>query len=142
MKRHAALTRLSREHHNALVLAKRAQRAGGETEYSQIRLAAEIVDAFRWQIEGHFQMEEHSLLLPLEEAGQTLPVARTLTDHAALRELVSRLAAGDISCLNMFGNLLAAHVRFEERELFPLAESLLAAELLARIDQELSKSES
>ena len=140
MKRHPALSRLSREHHAALVLAKHAQRASSETNDFQTRLASEIVDTFEREIEGHFRLEESCLLPPLEKAGQTLPVGRTLSDHAALRKLASRLATGDISCLNMFGDLLAAHVRFEERELFPLAESVLTPELLARLDQDLCRS--
>lgn len=140
MKRHPALVRLSREHHHALALAKRAQRAGGESNDFHTRLAAEIVDAFEREIEGHFQREESSLLPALREAGEIMPVERTLSDHAVLRELVSWFASGDTLCLNMFGDLLAAHVRFEEQKLFPLAEAVFTPELLSRIEQELLKS--
>ena len=137
MKRHPALAGFSREHHHALVLAQRAQRSGNEAQASRLRLAAEIVAAFRQEIEAHFRNEENVLLPPLGEAGQATAVARTLSEHAALREEVDRLAAGDTSGLCIFGELLALHVRFEERELFALAEAVLAPETLARISRQL-----
>lgn len=127
MKRHPALQRLSREHHAALVLAKRAQRLGSDP--------AEIAQAFAVELEPHFLAEESGLLLAMEAAGQAALTERTVADHQKLRELAHRIAAGDAPSLPRFGHLLEAHIRFEERELFPCAESILPPELLARIDR-------
>lgn len=136
MKRHAALTSLSRDHYHALALAKRAKQAERETIDTQILFAMELVDTFRRELEKHFQKEESSLLPRLGNAGLATPAARTISEHNALRELVDRLDTGELSCLSAFADLLVAHVRFEERELFPLIESALNPELLARIEQE------
>ena len=138
MKRHTSLIKLSREHHRALALAKRARQADGGAIDVQADLALEIAGIFKREIEGHFQAEENSLLPRLDKAGLEIPVKRTLSEHKALRELVAQLAEGEISRLGKFGELLAAHVRFEERELFPLAESVLTTESLDLLDQELS----
>lgn len=127
MKRHPALQKLSREHHAALVLAKRAQRPDCD--------AAAIVRAFAIQLEPHFLAEESGLVAALDAAGQVALTERTLIDHQTLRDLARRLAAGDATSLRPFGELLEAHIRFEERDLFPRAESILPPEMLFDIDQ-------
>jgi hemerythrin superfamily protein len=48
-----------------------------------------------------------------------------LADHRQLRGLLTGLQQNDVKALNSFGKDLTAHVRFEERELFPVIESLL-----------------
>lgn len=135
MKRHPGLQKFSREHHAALVLAKRAQRLGGGAAEAAVRFAAEAAQACSTELEPHFSAEEDGLLPALAAAGETALVNRTLADHEALRALACRLAAGDVAGLRRFGELLAAHVRFEERELYPRAESTLPAEALADIDR-------
>lgn len=140
MKRHPALTQLSREHHPALVLAKRAQQmAAGKGEEVE-RLMAEIGAIFDRELEPHFRLEEDRLLPQLRQAGQLALVERTLAEHAELRTLVGRLGLGDIASLPRFGEKLAAHVRFEERELFAVAESLLTPEQLPLVDHETRNS--
>jgi hemerythrin-like domain-containing protein len=131
MKRHPALAKLSREHHFALVLAKRAESVDeGE---SLAGLASETADAFAREIAPHFLIEERILLPALEEAGQKDHAARTLEEHDALRKLADRLVIGGMDVLRAFGELLERHVRFEERELFPLIESALTQEMLEKI---------
>ena len=133
MKRHPGLQRLSREHHVALVLAKRARRLGSGTA-AAARFIAEVAQAYSTELEPHFLAEESGLLAALAVAGQAALAERTLAEHRTLRALVRRLAAGDGACLHRFGELLEAHVRFEERELFPRAESILPPEALAGIE--------
>jgi hemerythrin-like domain-containing protein len=60
-------------------------------------------------------------------------VARTLIEHRALQRLVRELEIPDGEILLRFADLLTAHVRFEERELFENAERLLGREILARV---------
>lgn len=138
MKRSPQLLQLSREHHTALVLAKRAQRLG-KGQPAAVRLfVSELGEVFTSKLEPHFQVEEIALLSALREVGPagkvTRMVERALVEHGALRELARRIDDGDFASLTDFGDLLEAHVRFEERELFDLAESLLSAEALARVD--------
>jgi hypothetical protein len=42
-----------------------------------------------------------------------------------MRDLVVKIAAGDLLSLKAFGAMLKAHVQFEERELFATAEAVL-----------------
>ncbi|MBE9608752.1 hemerythrin domain-containing protein [Chitinilyticum piscinae] len=111
MKRSPALIQFSREHHPALVLAKRIQHAA-EHE----RAALMPTPAFLAELESHFAAEE----IQFAPALAALPVlaARFAGEHARLRALMHRLQQGELAALAEFGETLAAHVRFEERELF------------------------
>jgi len=129
MKRSAALSQWSQEHHAALVLARRIANAGDED--ARAALLASVPTTFDRELEPHFRAEEAVLLPRLEAAGQIDLVRRTAQDHLLLRELAARIASGDRAALQPFGRLLKEHVRFEERELFAAAESVLPAEFLA-----------
>lgn len=131
MKRHPALRGLSSEHHRALVLATRAQRATPD-EAATRALAAEAAHLFASELEAHFLQEETGLLAELEAAGCETAVRRTQAEHAELRQLAGQLNVS-LATLPHFGERLAAHIRYEERELFPLAEATLAPGTLDRI---------
>jgi hypothetical protein len=125
MKRSAKLLALSREHHGALSLALAARRAAASGDAEVIAATGRrAVSAFGRELEPHFQEEEGWLLPDLERAGAGTLVARTLADHAELRALAASLAHPDATTLTRFGERLAAHVRFEERELFEAYEAL------------------
>lgn len=135
MKRAPALQDLSRDHLKALLVAKRLREARDP------ELAAEQFLGF-WEAEQHHFRIEEEVLLPRWAAGGELDrmaVVRMLEDHLAIRCAALRLRDGALSLpeLRELGTRLHDHVRFEERELFPLIEhalepksmSLLAAEL-------------
>ncbi len=138
MKRRPELLQLSREHHTALVLAKRAQRLSSTSPTQAQDFMHELPELFAQELEPHFQVEEIALLSALQasstETAQNM-VERTLLEHTALRQLAQQIGQQDFSRLGQFGELLSAHIRFEERELFNLAESLLSPEALARIEE-------
>jgi hypothetical protein len=114
VKRSDALRPLSDDHHRALVLARRAKRALAKTW-------PDVVAFFASDLEPHFQTEERWLFPLLDAAGELGLAERARADHARLRALV-RAAAPSAE----FATALEEHVRFEERELFPVAERLLA----------------
>lgn len=119
MKRHSRLQALSREHHGALKLARDAKIAAGSADGAQVeRLSARVVSCFAAELEPHFVIEEQELLPQLTRAGDAALVAQTLAEHAGLRTLADRLRTPDATALADFAELLSAHVRFEERELF------------------------
>ena len=123
MKRHQSLQDLSREHHKALTLALTARRAATAGDPQQIAAAvATCAQVFAANLEPHFVVEENSLLPAMVDAGENELVARTLREHAELRALLKRLPDGDGDTLLSFADLLSAHVRFEERELFAAAQ--------------------
>lgn len=122
MKRHEQLQDLSREHHLALKLALLARRALTSGESLQIQAATACAMAFVSDLEPHFVREETDVLPMLAQAGETALVERTLSEHDEMRRLAARLPAADPATLERFGELLGAHVRFEERELFEVAQ--------------------
>ena len=126
MKRNPILQPLSREHHTALTLAKACERAEKSGDVVLVDKACQrVIRAFSDALEPHFQFEEVSLL-PLLHSTETQPlIERTLADHQQLRGLLDALRQNDAVALDSFGKCLSAHVRFEERELFPVLEGLL-----------------
>ena len=133
MKRHPALAQLSRDHHHALVVAQQLKRAEEGT--------AEQARAFfldYWEHDGrtHFREEEEILLPSLArftDPDQPL-VAHVLIDHVRIRKLAADLAAGaSVPMLSALGVALEAHVRREERELFPLLERVMPDEALREL---------
>ena len=117
---------LSREHHTALTLAKACERAAQSRDESLVaKTCQRVIRAFSAELEPHFQVEEQSLLPLLRSAETQSLVQRTLADHQQLRALLDDLRRNDSEALDGFGKGLSAHVRFEERELFPVIENLL-----------------
>ncbi|MCF8179403.1 MAG: hemerythrin domain-containing protein [Sulfuritalea sp.] len=138
MKRHPDLQQLSREHHGALKLSRDARGAAESGNRNEVAVLARRVDqTFRGELDPHFCVEEQGILNLLAQAGQHALVARTLAEHGELRRLAESLATPDAETLLRFAELLGAHVRFEERELFEAAQELLAkSQALATVDSQ------
>lgn len=125
MKRHPALIPLSRDHHHALVIAKRLRAATPQT-------ATDAAQAFltHWDTEEkiHFRLEEEELLPAYAAYGDPNhpTVVRMLIDHMLIRRAAHQIAsAGSLELLHDLGSRLADHVALEEHELFPLIEAAL-----------------
>ena len=128
MKRHPQLQDLSREHHGALKLARAARQAAESADAGNVAaLARCAVHLFAAELDPHFRVEEQGILVSLAQAGEYALVQRTLNEHEELRKLASALSAADAGTLLRFADLLASHVRFEERELFEAAQDNMAA---------------
>ena len=134
MKRCPELQNLSREHHTALRLALQWRRAAESgDDQAIVEASAHAREAFDAELLPHFREEEIYLLPRLEAVGASAVVARTLIEHRAMQRLVRELEIPDGEVLLRFADLLTAHVRFEERDLFEDAERLLGREILARV---------
>lgn len=140
MKRAEALQPLSREHLAALLAAKQLREADD--------LAAARMGFLEfWHEHGrrHFRVEEEVLLptwaryAEVDEAG----VKRMLGEHLAIRREALRLEDGEATLeeARALGDLLHDHVRFEERQLFPAAETALDAESLDRLAKAIEAAE-
>lgn len=128
MKRSPVLLALSCEHHTALSLSVRiARMADAEAEAALLIRVPTVFDA---ELEPHFEEEERNLLPALVAAGELALVTRTLAEHDVMRNLITHVRSGDAVSLKLFGQQLAAHVRFEERELFATAQDVLSADYL------------
>lgn len=126
MKRSITLQPLSREHHTALTLAKACVRAAQSGDEGLVnKVSRRVMRAFADELEPHFQIEEQTFLPLLHSAENQPLVQQTLAEHQQLRALLDSLRQNDAAALGAFGELLSAHVRFEERELFPALENLL-----------------
>jgi hemerythrin HHE cation binding domain-containing protein len=143
MNRDPALVSLSHDHHQALVVAQKLRRAEDPT-------AADARAAFAafWPVSGraHFRLEEEVLLPAFAAHGDPHHplVARVLCDHVAIRqraEVVLGESHPGVAELHELGGLLAAHVRLEERELFPLIEQAMPADALAIVAAALEQAE-
>jgi quercetin dioxygenase-like cupin family protein len=138
VRRHHALVPLSHDHHHALVEARRLRRGAEGAEPRGA--ASDFLRFFSTETVEHFR-EEEELLFPLaigfDEARD--PLVRALLEHQrihALRgELDARLADDSpiAEVMRKLGELLDAHIRHEERVLFPLIERLVADSELAAL---------
>lgn len=139
MKRSEMLTTLSHDHHQALRMGQLLRRADAEN-------AAETKDAFArfWELYlGHVRIEEEILFPKYGEfvgAGDAM-VGEALEDHELARAFAEQILSSEqppVEVMHELGEKLTAHVRFEERELFPAIEEAIPedqqAELLKALD--------
>jgi len=136
-RRHPALVPLSHEHRDALGLAFRLHNpsppgpgtAMTPASTPQSR-AAETIAFFEESLRRHFRIEEDVVFpflathLPPRAAERAL-LAELVRDHGRLAELRDAVASATdatalSSALTAFADLLEAHVRREERQLFDL----------------------
>lgn len=140
MKRDEALHPLSREHLSALLAARELREADDLEQATRA-----FLDFWRSDGERHLRLEEEVLLptwatqVEVDEAG----VRRMLDEHLAIRREALRLESGEASLeeARELGKLLHDHVRFEERQLFPLIEEALDADSLGRLAEAIEAAE-
>jgi hypothetical protein len=139
MKRHRTLVPLSHDHHHALVEARRLRCAAEGPGSSTAALA--FLRFFASETVCHFRAEEELLfptVVDFPEARE--PIIQALLEHQRIRaratllrdRLDGRRALAGI--MRELGELLEAHVRHEERRLFPLIERLLDDPTLAAVE--------
>jgi hemerythrin-like domain-containing protein len=128
VKRSPSLIPLSHDHHHALVAARRLRLAADRDDAAAE--AAAFARFFSEESVPHFREEEERLFPLVAFSDEARPlVVRALLEHQQLHALVRELSSGERARLHEAAELLEAHVRFEERELFPLIERLLGDRL-------------
>jgi uncharacterized cupin superfamily protein len=143
VKRSDALRVLSHQHHQGLFAALQLKRAGAETAGEARRV---FLDFFEREGARHFRAEEE-LLMPAyaRHAGFDDPgIVRVLTEHVDLRRRAQELEADadpNPSALHELGERLEGHIRFEERELFPMIERALPDDELERLGSAFARAE-
>ena len=142
MKRHPALIELSRDHQHGLAAAHTLRHAA-ETNRASARGA--FLDFWHGEGATHFQIEER-IVLPVLHGFDAAdePVDRVLAEHADIRRRAAELshdAQPALDDLHSLGDLLARHIRYEERVLFPLIESSLNEARLTALAAELARAE-
>jgi hemerythrin len=134
MKRIAELQPLSHDHHHALVLANRCKKMATSGDITaSIALWQEVTQEFIHTLLPHFHIEEQTLIAPLLRLGENQLLKKMLLDHGLIQACVFDTQASETELLQCFGTLLAAHVRFEERELFVAVEDRFTPQEQQRI---------
>lgn len=130
MKRVAQLQDLSREHHASLVMAKKiAEVAVQGTKAELLEAILTVKEYYEDELEEHFQHEERTIFAPIyKEYQEHIGLATSLLkEHGFIRMLVPALKPESArEDLAEFAKVLKNHTRVEERELFPLVESLFS----------------
>jgi hemerythrin-like domain-containing protein len=128
IKRSIQLAPLSREHHDGLLLVWKL-RQGIQNKAALDAMRAYTLWFWRQHIKPHFYQEEKILLpyLPPDH-----PLAHRLhEEHDQIRELILGLDDdADRRSIVLLADLLEAHIRFEERELYPFLEGTLSTQKL------------
>ncbi len=139
MKRHEALIPLSREHHEALILAQLLKLtapdyAGLPTDTNE--KSAYALDMFNKNLLPHFKSEEKIL----SAVRDIHPDIARLTDEifAEHEELILKFGSlnpGAVVAeeLDVLGQALEAHIRKEERILFPMIQQFCPEEILQKL---------
>lgn len=137
MKRYEQLLKLSREHHSSLSMAQKITRTVNDGDTEDLTTAIQTVkDYFSAELKQHFQHEEDTIFsLILNEYQDHANIVQSLREeHNIIRALVANLAPSNaVAELTRFADLLKSHTRTEERELFPLVETLFTQEQLDHI---------
>jgi hemerythrin-like domain-containing protein len=132
MKRHASLTPLTHDHHHALAQARKLRSAANETDEDRLSAAALFLRYFHADTIRHFREEEEMifpLIVNVSKAREMLE--RVMIQHLQVHSLVHRLEreveAGIPApeTLVRVATALQEHIRFEEKVVFPLIETVV-----------------
>lgn len=145
MKRHEALATLSRQHHEALILAQLLKNVA--TVYKGlpadvIGKAAYAIRFYNEELVKHFKEEEDIVIATITGIDAALDILANeiIAEHKDLRILFTTINdSSDLSAhLEKIGNTLEQHIRKEERIFFPLVQQLCNQAQLATIEKALS----
>ncbi len=150
MKRHADLRSFSDDHHQGLVNARRLKRAVAGEGIELVDAARDFLEFWRQDTSPHFRKEEEVLLPVLARHGGNLAepsVVEMLAQHARIRGLAMEL--GDElgrqgvqgETVRKLGEQLEAHIRLEERSVFPFIQETLPEYALKEVTFRLEASE-
>jgi iron-sulfur cluster repair protein YtfE (RIC family) len=146
-RRDDSLIPLSREHQYALMLCLRIHRGliehGSDTTWLQIKAGVAVL-FFEGELIDHFQAEEEFLFPAMRELADVMPIiGELLGEHEKIRRLVDQLRQIELSSLGStlmeFADTLEAHIRKEERELFPIYEQQASRETISRVERAIHK---
>jgi len=123
MRRIGALRGLSREHNDGLLLARTARRAATGGSPPEVRRCWErLSDAWHTELAAHFATEERLIVPLLERVGESWLARRLLREHRAIRRGIEDPSRWNRARLAAIADVLASHIRREERYAFPVVE--------------------
>lgn len=143
MKRARQLQPLSREHHLGLVISRNAKECANDVEEIAKHWTA-LTDYINQNMSNHFKVEDELILSKLEKYKFSHPqvgevIEQIEQQHQKLYQLIN-LPSLSASQVQELGTALYDHIRFEERELLPLAQQVLSEKELEDIYAASSKN--
>jgi iron-sulfur cluster repair protein YtfE (RIC family) len=145
MKRHPSLAHLSRDHHQALILAQLLKKDSPAYKGLPTGIKEKgdyAFEFYREELLEHFEKEEVVVIsnvkgvrAELDQLGEEL-----IAEHKKLRTLFKEIkTTGDlVSHLDLIGNTLEQHIRKEERVFFPMIQQYCEEKVLEKIETLLS----
>ncbi len=140
MLRDPSLIPLSHQHHRALALCVRLQRALEAGPVEPRAWQAEAHQLYADEVQVHFVAEEKILFPAANRFPELTALVEELqVEHELLRENFVRAGEGklDEAGLAIFAQLLSGHIRKEERQLFEVLQQRLRPEELKNLGHEL-----
>jgi hemerythrin-like domain-containing protein len=150
MKRHPSLRAFSDDHYQGLVNARQLRKAASGECANSADTARNFLEFWQNDTSRHFRKEEEVLLPVLARYGGDFgerPILQMLTQHALIRGLAMQLSDEleqdkiREETLRNLGEHLEAHIRLEEREVFPLIEETLPEHALQEVASRLEAFE-
>jgi len=139
LKRNKHILQLSKDHHFTLLFCwkiRQGLKHGVDTE----RIKKYVAHFWQHDMQLHFREEEEILFAPVKKDEQ---VQKAIDDHEKIKEQVQTVlqSSGEeaVRQLPVLADLVDAHVRYEERQLFPHLETALTATELEEIGRKLGE---
>ena len=128
------LHKLSLEHQEALIFAKEIAKIAAEGSEAELAEGFERVNRYyENELEEHLQHEEQTIFAPLVQQHRAhVELCITLgKEHGFIRTVIEKMTLETAKKdLAIFAQVLKNHSLMEERELFPLLDSLFTEEQL------------
>jgi hemerythrin-like domain-containing protein len=143
MLRDPSLTQLSRQHHNALALCVRLERALQATTVDLGAWQLEVHQHYATEVQFHFTAEEKVLFPAAQRFPELAALVEELSaEHERLRNYFLNAEQGTMNHgeLEMFAKLLSVHIRKEERQLFESMQKRMRQEELKSLGDELARA--
>jgi hemerythrin-like domain-containing protein len=128
MLRDKNLVALSRQHHHALALCVRLDRALQAGPVDAEAWQSEIAQHFEQEVSVHFAAEESAVFPAAARFAELGPLVKELqAEHEVLRELFARATSRTLHSADMEALVekLALHIRKEERQLFEAMQRVM-----------------
>ena len=129
LKRVKELQPLSREHHHGLLLCWKI-RTGFSRKIAPERIKRYTDWFYTTYLLPHFELEEEHVFSILKSDNEL--VKKALSEHRRLRRLFNQGISIEKN-LGLIEEELEAHIRFEERVLFPEVQKVASREQLVKI---------
>jgi len=139
IKRNEHIISLSREHHFSLLFGWKIKN-GLKLNINPHRICKYVLYFWENNLSIHFNQEEETLFAVHNDD----LVTKALVEHEIMRSEIKALKNPEdeeemAKHLTRLADMVTAHVRFEERDLFPHLEKILSPEQMKKIGHELNE---